>query len=91
MRYYKYINKKLVLWKDFSDSDFVSNFVGKSKNDFFNRSTEGIGHFNGIDYKTIYTTHLDINSAIVVGEEIFFGAKDSNNRHHIVIHGVLKK
>ena len=38
---YKYSNKKLVLWKDFSGTEFRSNFVGRSQNDFFNNSIKG--------------------------------------------------
>ena len=86
---YKYSNKKLVLWKDFSGTEFRSNFVGRSQNDFFNNSIKGIGHYNGIDYKTIYPTHLELYTRIVFEREIFVTALDSDNKHYIIIHGTL--
>jgi hypothetical protein len=88
---YKYSNKELVLWKDFTGTEFVSNFVGRSENDFFNISANGIGHYNGINYKTIYTTHLDLYTPQVFNKDIFFCAKDSDNQHYIIIHGKLKE
>lgn len=87
---YKYINKELVLWKDFTGTEFISNFVGRNENDFFNRSRNGIGHYNGKDYVTIYPTHLDIHTGIVFEKDIFVTAEDSYNKHYIVIHGTLK-
>lgn len=86
---YKYFNKELVLWKDFTGTEFISNFVGRSENDFFNISTNGIGHYNGVDYKTIYTTHLDLYARQIFNKDIFFCAKDSQNRKYIIIHGTL--
>ena len=88
---YKYSNKKLVLWKDFAGTDFLSNFTGRSENDFFNNSTEGLGHYNGKDYVTIYPTHLDLYTRIVFEKEVFITARSSDFRKYIIIHGTLKE
>ena len=88
---YKYKNKELVLWKDFTGTDFISNFVGRGENDFFNRSRNGIGHYNGKDYITIYPTHLNNYTKIIFDKEVFITAMDSENKHYIVIHGTLKE
>lgn len=88
---YKYSNNELVLWKDFANTGFLSNFVGRSENDFFNNSSEGLGHYNGKDYVTIYPTNLELYSKIVFEKEIFVTALDSDNNNYIIIHGTLKE
>ena len=87
---YKYQNGNLQLWKDFTGTDFLSDFVGISGTDFINNSTKGLGHYNGIDYTTIYKTHLNLQSKIIFEKEIFVAAEDDNN-HYIIIHGKLKE
>lgn len=89
---YKYIYNELVLWKDFANTDFLSNFVGRSENDFFNNSIYGVGHYNGKDYVTIYPTDLNIYSKIVFDKEVFITAKNSDyDKKYIIIHGTLKE
>jgi len=88
---YKFSNNELVLWKGFEGTGFLSSFVGRSESDFFNNSSEGIGHYNGIDYVTIYPTHLDTYSKIIFEKEIFIAAKDSDDKNYIIIHGILKE
>ncbi len=88
---YKYADKKLVLWKDFEGTEFLSNFTGRSENDFFNWSTKGVGHYNGKDYVTIYPTHLRPYTRIIFEKEVFITAKDSDDKNYIVIHGTLKE
>lgn len=87
---YKYLNDQFVLWKDFSNTEFLSNFQGRSENDFFNNSATGVGHYNGIDYETVYPTHLRIYNKIIFEKEIFICAYDKFNRHFIIIKGTLK-
>jgi len=87
---YKYQNGNLQLWKDFTGTDFLSDFVGRSETDFINNSTKGLGHYNGIDYTTIYKTNLNLQSKIIFEKEIFVAAEDNNN-HYIIIHGKLKE
>jgi hypothetical protein len=88
---YKYSNNKMVLWKDFTNTEFLSDFEGRNENDFFNNSVNGVGHYNGIDYKTIYPTHYRIYSKIVFEKEVFITAFDRDNWHYIIIHGTLKE
>lgn len=88
---YKYSNNALVLWKDFSDTDFWSSFVGRSETDFFNNSSKGIGHYNGIDYKTIYETHLEPYTRIIFEKDIYITSEDYYNHKYIIIHGKLKE
>ncbi len=88
---YKYKNNKLELWKDFTGTEFISNFVGRGENDFFNRSKNGVGHYNGVDYKTIYPTHLEIYTKVIFEKEVFITAFDFYNKHYIIIHGTLKE
>jgi hypothetical protein len=88
---YKYLNDKIVLWKDFSDTEFQSSFVGRSESDFFNNSDRGIGHFNGIDYQTVYETDLETYTNIIFENDIFITAQDYVNNKYIVIHGRLKE
>lgn len=87
---YKYLNNHKVLWKDFTNTEFLSDFVGRNENDFFNNSATGVGHYNGIDYETVYHTHLRIYNKIIFEKEIFICAYDKFNRHFIIIKGTLK-
>ncbi len=87
---YKYSKSGLVLWKDFTGTGFLTNFVGRSETDFINNSNKGIGHYNGIDYKTIYKTNLDLQSSIIFEKDIFIAAEDFNG-NHIIIRGKLKE
>lgn len=87
---YTYHQGKLAVWKDFSGAGFQSSFVGRSETDFINTSDCGIGHYNGIDYKTIYTTNLLLQSKAIFEKDIFCVAEDLDNRKYIVIHGRLE-
>ncbi len=87
---YKYKNNKFSLWKDFTGTTFMANINGRSEKDFFNAAIDGIGHYNGTNYKTIYKTQLDINGHGVFDRDMFFITKDKVNNHSIVIHGILK-
>jgi len=88
---YKYRNNSFELWKDFSGTDFQTSFEGRNESDFFNNSSRGLGHYNGIDYKTIYETHLELQARIVFEKEIFVLADDYDKRKYIVLHGKLKE
>ena len=86
---YKYSNNSLIIWKDFTGTDFWSAFVGRSKTDFFNNSAKGLGHYNGLNYETIYQTNLALYSTGVFERDVFATAQDNNN-NFIIIHGKLK-
>lgn len=84
-----YSNNSLVLWKDFTGTDFWSNFVGRSETDFFNTSAKGVGHYNGIDYITIYETDMELYNKVIFDKDIFIVAENQNHVYKI-IHGRLK-
>ncbi len=86
---YKYIQNKLVKWKDFTGTDFWSDFVGRSESDFFNNSANGLGHYNGVDYLTILETNWELHTKIIFDKDIFVTAEDYKTRKFIVVHGTL--
>ena len=88
---FKYKNNNLTLWRDFSGTSFRSNFVGRSESDFFNSAYDGLGHYNGEDFKTIYKTHLELNGLVVFEKDVFAIAEDQNNHKYIILHGKLKE
>lgn len=87
---YKYVNNNLVLWKDFSGTTFQYNIHGRSEKDFISGSSDGIGHYNGTDYQTIYKTSLEINGIAVLEKDIFAISRDYSTGNNVIIHGVLK-
>ncbi|MBU0473097.1 MAG: hypothetical protein KKF62_02910 [Bacteroidetes bacterium] len=88
---YKYINKEMKLWKDFTGTSFKTVIFGRSESDFFNHSYEGIGHYNGLNYETIYKTHLELYGMTIFEKDIFICSEDYKNHKYIIIHGKLKE
>lgn len=86
---YKLSSDTLSLWKDFSGTEFQTNFVGRNENDFINTSSRGIGHYNGIDYQTIYETDLELQNYEMIGDDIFALGVDYRKQQYVVIHGKL--
>ncbi|MGA7721323.1 MAG: hypothetical protein WCA84_09105 [Ignavibacteriaceae bacterium] len=90
---YKYMNGQLVLWKDFSNTDCIGKiWCGRSESDFFMCSSTGIGHYNGIDFETIYTkTNPDISGGFIFDKDVFIIMDEPNNPHiNYMVHGKLK-
>jgi len=87
---YKYKNNNMVLWRDFSGTSFHSSFNGRSESDFFDTAYDGLGHYNGEDFKTIYKTHLDLQAKVVFDNDLFVTADDRKNHKFIILHGKLK-
>ncbi|KAF0142973.1 MAG: hypothetical protein FD122_239 [Stygiobacter sp.] len=87
---YRYENKKLVLWKDNSATNIYGNIIcGRSRNDFFIGSGEGIKHFNGTDYETIYDkTDVRAVLGIIFEREVFLMYYGRDGKNYI-IHGKL--
>ncbi len=88
---YRYENKQLVLWKDNSNTNIYGNIIcGRSRNDFFIGSGDGIKHFNGTNYETIHSgTDVRDILGIIFENEVFlmYYGRDSKN---YIIHGKLK-
>ncbi len=88
---YRYENKKLDLWKNNSATNIYGNIIcGRSRNDFFIGSGEGIKHFNGTDYETIYDkTDVRAILGIIFEREVFLMYYGRDGKNYI-IHGKLK-
>ncbi|MBW7888803.1 MAG: hypothetical protein H3C35_10680 [Bacteroidetes bacterium] len=82
---------KLTLWKDFSNTEFISGIQGRNEKDFLCIGTNGIMHYNGTDLETIlslssiYTTEI-----MILKDDIFFGLDDYTTGKHLMIRGTLK-
>ena len=88
---YLYSNKQLVLWKDNSGRGINGNIIcGRSRNDFFIGGVNGIVHYNGTDFTTIYNTQLTVERGTVIGNDVFFIGIDYTNMKNYMIHGKLK-
>lgn len=83
---YKHQNNQLVLWKDFSRTNYVGGIYGRSEIDFFGVASDGLAHYNGTDLKTICPTDLFINGLFVMEKDIFMICE-----YRIIIHGKLKE
>ena len=57
---FKYRKEQFELWKDLSNTTFITGMSGRSEDDFFSNSIDGIGHYNGKDFQTIFKTDADI-------------------------------
>ncbi len=90
---YKYGNGKLVLWKDMSNTDCASKiWCGRSEDDFFMRSSMGIGHYNGTDFETVYKIYgdTDINGGCIFPNDVFFILHNYQTGVNVFVHGVLR-
>jgi len=92
---FKYNDGKLMLWYDQTGSIYYGKvWGGRSLKDFFWNSTEGIVHFNGIDFKTLFATNpenfIGTAGAVIFEKDIFFllGYLDYKETN-IIIHGKL--
>jgi hypothetical protein len=90
-RIYKFKDDTLALWKDLSTTTFGGMVWGRNERDFFSYASDGIGHFNGEDFRTIYPVDKDrrISAGIVLGNEVFFPSYCLTKNSTIVIHGKL--
>ncbi len=89
---YKYTDGQLVLWKNLTGSEYSGKvWCGRNENDFFIASANGMGHFNGQDFKTLFRTNLTINGGYIFDKDVFFIYADNNKVGiNIVVHGILK-
>lgn len=91
---YKYDNKKLNLWKNNTGTLINGNIIcGRNRNDFFISTYEGIAHYNGTNYNTLYTKTQDNNVAIGIGtifeKDVFFIINDFTLGKNLILHGKL--
>lgn len=87
---YKYENKKLILWKDNTGTSILGNVIcGRSRNDFFIGSGEGIKHYNGTDFAKVFPTNWAVRRGIVFEKEAFFIGDEYTTGKNYIIHGKL--
>jgi hypothetical protein len=88
---YKYINNSLMLWKDFSNENYLGWMVGRNEMDFFGMGKNGdIVHYNGIDLVTLFPNKLSVFNIFVVNDSVFILCVDLENNLNLIIHGKLK-
>jgi hypothetical protein len=90
---YKYADGKLALWKDLSNTTFLGTVWGRNEHDFFSFAADGIGHFNGTNFETIFSvpSNLQVVTGTVLGDEVFFPCITQDERLCVVVHGKLPK
>jgi hypothetical protein len=88
---YKYSDKQLTLWKDNTGTGINGNIIcGRSRNDFFIGSTEGIKHYNGTDFTTVFPSSYEIQRGIIFEKDVFFNSYEFSTGKNYIIHGQLK-
>jgi hypothetical protein len=85
---FKYRNRKLELWKDFSGTQYFARMVGRSELDFFGQTRDNsIIHYNGTDMQVLFHNTMDMWLAYVVGDSAFFVCNDLDRNLTIIIRG----
>jgi hypothetical protein len=88
---YKYIRNAFVLWKDFSNENYLGWMVGRSEMDFFGMGKNGdIVHYNGTDIITLFPNTVSVFNLFVVDGSVFVVCVDLENNVNFIIHGKLK-
>ncbi len=90
---YKYRSGKLVLWKDMSNTSCTTKiWCGRSEDDFFMGSSTGIGHYNGVDFKTVYKLYgnnTQIMGGYIFPNDVFFIVHNFITGINVIVHGKL--
>ena len=69
----------------------LAKISGRSIKDFFASSDDGIGHYNGTDFSTIYKiNNAGITSSIILEKDVYFLCPDYKVKRFYIIHGKLK-
>ena len=87
---YKYSDGGLILWKDFTATEYRGRAIGWSEKDFFCITNDGISHYNGTDFKTLYKTDMSSSSGIAVPNNIFFIFFEFKTGYNVIIRGELQ-
>ena len=93
--------KKIFSYKDnnfIKEADLSSYNVyaltkmnGRSIKDFFASADDGIGHYNGTDFTTLYKiNNAVITSSIILEKDVYFLCYDLKVKRDYIIHGKLK-
>jgi hypothetical protein len=88
---YEFADGKMQLWKDMSNTMFAGNILAaRNEKDIFTGSRNGIGHYNGSDFVTIFETGPYISPAIIFEKDIFILERDYKINKNKIIRGTLK-
>lgn len=90
---YDFQNDKLVLWKQFDESQFIGRIWGRNRNDFFTYNYFGnVGHYNGYDLKNIFSDgeNRGLVEGFVFDRDVFFIVMELDLFQFYIYHGSLK-
>ncbi|OGU31721.1 MAG: hypothetical protein A2057_00530 [Ignavibacteria bacterium GWA2_35_9] len=89
---FSYYNGKLTEFKNLESTNIVGRLWVRNEKDFFTFTYDGIGHYNGIDLKTLFNKELNdvgLNTAYIFEKEVFFLFENSLTSVEFVVHGKL--
>jgi hypothetical protein len=89
---FSYYNGKLTEFKNLESTNIVGRLWVRNGKDFFTFTYDGIGHYNGIDLKTLFNKELNdvgLNTAYIFEKEVFFLFENSLTSVEFVVHGKL--
>lgn len=76
----------LILWKDLSSSGYIGGIYGNNDYDFFATAYEGIGHYNGTDFKILYNSpDLDYFAGTLIDNNLFLPGKNYSTGQNIIV------
>lgn len=87
---FRYQNKGLLLWKDFSGIEYYGNVLGRSTKDFFITGVTGIMHYNGTDTQLLLQTKSNCSGQLIFEKDVFFTEYNSEKGLYMVIRGTLQ-
>jgi hypothetical protein len=87
---YKYLNKTLIMWKDFSNTLYYSGFKGRSEKDIIGFGIGKLVHYNGENWATLLETeNLQFSDSIIFDDDYFVIAENMTTREYYIIRGTL--
>ncbi len=80
----------LYVWNDFSsDPIYAALLNGRNEKDLFTINWGGIGHYNGKDLKTLYSTDLWFMDSALFEKDIFIASQNIQTKVNVILHGKL--
>lgn len=90
---YRLSNGDYTEWKDLTGTNFNGGILGaRSIKDFFARSKNGIGHYNGTNFVQVYSLapRVYVPATLLFEKDVFFLMPDYNINKTRILHGKLK-
>jgi hypothetical protein len=88
---YRYNKDRFEYWKEFPNTQFFGRLFGRNEKDFFAIALDGIGHYNGSDFTTVYKTESWTRGGLIFDKDVFFITHNFQTRLNNVVHGKLKE